>query len=88
MSGKERRRLEVFARVRDGVLTLSEAADLLGMGYRQARRLRQRYMRDGDEGLVHKLRGRRSNRKTADATRLAVLKLYREKYAGFGPTLA
>jgi len=66
MSGKERRRLEVFARVRDGVLTLSEAADLLGMGYRQARRLRQRYMRDGDEGLVHKLRQRRSNRKTAD----------------------
>jgi len=47
-----------------------------------------RYAAAGDAGRVHTLRGRASNRKTADASRSAVLKLYRAKYAGFGPTLA
>src|SRR2546430_433667 len=42
----------------------------------------------GDGGLVHALRGRASNNKTAVAARSAVLKAYRLKYAGFGPTLA
>src|SRR5918997_1224048 len=88
MSVTERRRLGVFGRVRDGELSVAGAAALLGVSERQAWRLKARYARDGDGGLVHRLRGRASNRKTADAVRSAVLKLYRAKYCGWGPTLA
>ena len=89
MSAVERRRLEVFGRVRDGELSVAGAALLLlRISQRQAWRLKARYVREGDGGLVHRLRGRASNRKTADAVRSAVLTLYRAKYAGWGPTLA
>jgi len=88
MSAAERKRLEVFGRVRDGEVSVAEAAALLGIGERQAWRLKRRYVREGDGGLVHRLRGKSSNRKTEDAVRSAVLELYRAKYAGFGPTLA
>jgi transposase len=88
MSAKERRRVEVLSRVRDGQLSVSVAAGLLGVSQRQAWRLKRRYGAGGDDGLVHGLRGRASNNKTVDASRSAVLKLYRAKYAGFGATLA
>lgn len=88
MSLKERRRVEVLSRVRDGQLSVSVAAGLLGVSQRQAWRLKLRYAAGGDGGLVHGLRGRASNNQTGDASRSAVLKLYRAKYAGFGPTLA
>src|SRR5947208_14583201 len=89
MSVAERKRLEVFGRVRDGELSVSAAAvRLLGVSERQAWRLKRRYTREGDGGLVHRLRGKPSNRTTDDAVRSTVLALYRAKYAGWGPTLA
>ena len=88
LSPKERRRLEVLSRVRDGDLSVAQAAELLGVSERQAWRLNRRYTSGGDAGLAHGLRGRASNHKTDEAARLAVLKIYRAKYAGFGPTLA
>jgi len=39
MSGKERERLKVLARVKRGELSLKEAAELLSVSYRQCRRL-------------------------------------------------
>lgn len=87
MSRKERRRLEVLSRVKSGRLTLTKAAELVGLSYRQAKRVFARYRESGDQGLVHGLRGRPSNRRRA-ADRQAVLDIYREKYADFGPTLA
>ena len=88
MSVKERRRVEILSRVRDGVLSLRLAAEQMGVSERQAWRLKHRYAKDQDAGLVHGLRGRVSNNRSAAAKRSAILKLYREKYAGFGPTLA
>ena len=88
MSVVERRRLEAFCRVRDGELSVAAAAAVLGISERQAWRLKARYVREGDGGLVHRLRGKASNRKTDGAVRSAVLTLYRQKYAGWGPTLA
>ena len=87
MSRKERQRLEVFGRVRDGELTVVKAGELLGLSLRQARRVYRRFAEQGDAGLAHRLRGKASNRKLDAATREAVLGLCRGKYAGFGPTL-
>lgn len=88
MSSKERLRLRVLGQLSGGALSLKEAALALGLSYRQMRRVRRRYQSKGDIGLVHQLRGKASNRRTAAVKREAALALCREKYAGFGPTLA
>jgi transposase len=87
MSSRERRRLEVLARVRRREVTLMKASELVGLGYRQMRRLWARYRQEGDRGVVHRLRGQPSNRRQ-DPRREQVLALYREHYADFGSTLA
>src|SRR6185437_7277211 len=88
MSRRERNRLEIFSRVERGEITLMKGAELAGLGYRQAKRAYARYRVEGDRGLVHRLRGRASNRGSDPARRERVLALCRERYADFGPTLA
>jgi Helix-turn-helix domain len=88
MSRQERRRLEMMSQVKSGALTLAKGGQLLGLSYRQAKRVRARYEAEGDEGLVHRLRGRPSNRLGAAAFRDQVLARYVERYGDYGPTLA
>jgi len=89
MSLNERDRLAMFRHVETGNITLVQAAARLSISYRQVKRLWKRYREVGDAGLVHGLRGRRSNnRGVCDARRERALGLYREHYMGFGPTLA
>jgi len=88
MSRKERRRLEALSRVKSGDLTLVEASVLLGIGYRQMKRCWARYQEEGDSGLVHRSRGRPSNRRSDEVTKQRVLSLYQERYHDYGPTLA
>lgn len=86
MSAEERKRLELVSRVREGQVKLAQVAEGLGVSYRQTKRIWRRYRTEGDVGLVHRLRGRASNRAHPD--REAILARYAERYAGFGPTLA
>ena len=88
MSKKERRRLRLLDRVKIGVITLKEAAPLMGVSYRQAIRIKKRYEQRGASGLVHGSRGRESNRKVGAQIREAIVKRYEERYEGFGPTFA
>lgn len=88
MSKRERTRLEVLSRVKRGELSLRKAAQVLRLSYRQAKRVYARYRREGDKGLVHRLRGQPSNRQVDETKKQAVLSLYRGQYADFGPTLA
>lgn len=88
MSRKERDRLTIMTRVKQKVLTLVVAAGLLGLGYRQAKRVWRRYQVQGDAGLVHRSRGRPSRRRTATAVRERILARYDQRYGDFGPTLA
>lgn len=88
MSAKERDRLKVMGLLDQGQLRQKQAARLLGLSGRQVRRLLRRYRADGDAGLVHRSRGRRSNRKTPDGVRRRVLACIRRDYRDFGPTLA
>lgn len=88
MSRKERERLKLFVRVKRGELNLKEASELSEVGYRQCRRQYQRWRELGDRGLVHRGRGRPSNRGYQGAVKSAVLSLYQERYPDFGPTLA
>ena len=88
MSVKERCRKSVFDEVQAGRLTLREASLKLGLSYRQCRRSYRRFQAEGDAGLVHRSRGRPSNRRLPQALRERAVKRYRERYQGFGPTLA
>jgi len=84
MSLKERDRLEVLGRVKRKELTVTEAAELLEMSLRQTRRRWKRYRADGAAGLVHRLRGRASNRRFAEEFRRRVLKRRQERSCGCG----
>jgi transposase len=93
MSTSELKRAGVLARVVAETLTLRAAATLMGVSYRQAKRLYGRYRKKGAAGLRHGNAGRTSNRATAARRRTRVLTLIRQKYSGaiderFGPTLA
>jgi len=93
MSKGELSRVEVLARVRSGQLRVVDAAVLMRVSYRQAKRLWKRYRREGAAGLKHRNSGRASNRAYAESFRCTVLRLVGEKYGGavgarFGPTLA
>lgn len=88
MSSKELRRVEVMGRVKAKSLELSEAAELLEISYRQAKRVWKRYREGGREALQHRSCGRRSNRAKPKQLRQRVLKRVRERYEDFGATLA
>ena len=61
MSSKELRGAGVLARVGSGELKLVDAAVLMGMSYRQSKRLVKRYREEGTQGLKHGSAGRDSN---------------------------
>jgi transcriptional regulator with GAF, ATPase, and Fis domain len=66
LSAKERERLRVLQQVEEGHLKQIEAARRLHLTDRQVRRLQVRLRSQGDRGIVHRLRGRPSNRKIPD----------------------
>ena len=88
LSQRERDRLKGLHEVQRRQLRQREAAERLGLSVRQVRRLLRRVRREGDRGLIHRLRGRPSNRKIARAVQQRVLGQVRRRYADFGPTLA
>lgn len=88
MSEREVGRLRVLEQVQRGTLKRTEAAQMLQISVRQLRRLERRYQTDGEAGLVHRLRGRTSNRRLDPALALQVQLLVAKHYADFGPTLA
>jgi DNA-binding Lrp family transcriptional regulator len=88
MSTKERDRLKVLHEVKRGHLTQRAAAGQLGITDRWVRKLLVRVKKEGDGGIVHRLRGRESNRRLPESLRRKVVKLVKAKYRDFGPTLA
>jgi transposase len=93
MSKRELARVGVLARVKSQDLRVVDAAALMRLSYRQAKRLWKRYREEGAAGLKHRSAGRRSKRAYSEKFRGRVLGLVRKKYGGavgerFGPTLA
>ena len=93
MSDEEVRRAGVLKRVKAGELTQAEAAEMLGLSYRQVKRLYRRYRELGAKGLVHRSAGKASNRARPAQERDGILRIVRKEYGGgpgerLGPTLA
>jgi transposase len=88
MSEKDMRRVQVMGLVVEGRRSLAEAAEVMGVSYRQAKRVLRRYREEGPAGLGHRNVGRPSGRRIDEALRQAVLTEYEKSYSDFGPTLA
>ncbi len=88
MSRKEARRLYVIRKVIEGAVKQLDAAAMLSLSARQIRRIVERIHEEGDGGVIHKTRGRGSNHRKPEKLKDKIIRLYRKKYEGFGPTLA
>ena len=93
MDERELRRGAVLSQVAGKGWTLVQAAERMGVSYRQARRLWKRYRVKGTRGLMHGNVGRASNHAKPKSLQRRVLGLIGKKYGGepgerFGPTLA
>lgn len=88
MGERDIRRAQVMGMVVEGKRSIAEAAEVMGVSYRQAKRVLHRYREEGAAGLVHRNVGKPSGRRSDDALRQAVLRTYEESYSDFGPTLA
>jgi len=89
MTQQDRDRLVVLRKAEKKLIGQGQAARELGVTSRQIRRLLQRLKKDGDKAVIHKLRGRPSNRRTGVKTREKIVRVLSEEvYRDFGPTLA
>jgi len=89
MNQEERDWLGWLKRVRDKKVTQREAAEKMGVSQRWVRKLLRRMKKDGDEVVVHGLRGRASNRKLPAQTQKQALVILREPdWHDFGPAFA
>jgi hypothetical protein len=87
-STEELKRLHIIKMLFEKKIGQKEAAGLLDLSTRQVRRIVTRIKLEGNKAIVHKLRGKPSNRKKSDVLKEKVLNLYRTKYHDFGPTFA
>ena len=88
MSFREVKRLKAVHEAMAGHITQKAAALMMGVCERQARRLVRAVREEGGLGVVHKGRGRASNRRLPNKVKDKVISLYKGKYHGFGPLLA
>ena len=84
MSQKERERIPVMKEVDKHELKLVEAAEVLGVGYRQTRRIWRRYWQKAMQGWCIALEAGRGQ----GVSRGGVVGIVRDRYPDFGPTLA
>lgn len=75
---------EVYGRLRCGVLSQAEAAEVLGMSERNFRRWQVRYEADGAEGLYDRRLGRVSARRAPVDEVMTVLELFDSRYWDLG----
>lgn len=83
-SATELRCVHVLRQVREKRITQRAAGTLLGLTDRQIRRLLRRVEQEGDQGLVHRGRGKPSNRRIPETKKTKVLTLYETRYGDFG----
>lgn len=88
MNKKEADQIIIFDSIIKGQISQKEAAIILKLGPRQVRRKLKRYLMQGAEGLVHRSRGKPSNRRLSEEIRVKIVELLTTIYPNLGPTLA
>jgi transcriptional antiterminator len=88
MTPAEKERLALVTSVAEGKISMQLASNQLNLSIRQIRRIIKRVNDEGPEGVIHKLKGRQSNRKYPEDLRQRVITLYETKFSYCGPSLA
>ncbi len=88
MSMKEIKRLKLIHSAIGRRMSQQSVSDILGISDRQVRRLVKVVREKGDKGIIHRSRGRPSNRRIRAHLKEKAIRLYIKKYPDFGPTMA
>jgi len=88
MSIREMKRLKLIQASTDRQITQKSVSSRLGLSERQVRRIVKGVREEGDRGIIHRSRGRSSNRRLCDKLKEKVIALYTKKYPDFGLALA
>ena len=81
MTIKEADRLGTMRQIDKKHLTIKRASEQLGVSLRQGKRIRKRYLLEGEQGLISRKKGVPSGNKISEEIRCKVMNLVREKYA-------
>lgn len=87
MSQKELDRLQIIKKIESRELGVEEGANLIGISLRQTYRVLKKIKEEGSKGIIHKLRGKNSNRGYSEELKKQVIRIYRSSYSDYGPTL-
>jgi len=82
LSKKEIQRSHVVAKMLEGSMTVKEAAESMGLSERQTKRLKERMKGSGEQGLIHKNRGRKPAHTISERVRKQIIEFAAGKYAG------
>ena len=88
MKPHEIKRLHLIHHALEKKIIQKQGAEVGGLSPRQMRRLMKRVEVEGYRGILHRRRGKASNRRIADKTKQKVFELFEKHYADYGPTLA
>ena len=88
MSHTEIDRLKIVQKISAKQITQVEAAQLLGISYRQVKRIVNKYRQFGTISLVSKRRGKPSNNRLPAKLKQTVIAIIKDKYSDFAPTFA
>jgi len=86
MNQKERLRFHLLEMVVEERITLQKASEEMSVSYRQSKRLKSKFLKEGAKGLIHGNRGKRSPKAIRKEIEEQILKLSREKYGNFNDT--
>ena len=87
MSQKELDRLQIIKKIESKELGVDQGARLIGISPRQTYRVLKKIKEEGSKGIIHKLRGKNSNRGYSEELKKQVIRIYRSRYSDYGPTL-
>jgi transposase len=88
MTLKEADRFAIMKRLENKEINLQKAAEELGLSYKQISRIWKSYKQKGARGLISLRKGKPSNNCLKIKFKEKILKIIKEKYIDYGPTLA
>lgn len=87
MSQKEVDRLHIIKKIEAKELKVEEGAKIIGISSRQTYRVLKKVKEEGSRGVIHKLRGKKSNRGYPEELKNKVIEIYRKNYNDYGASL-
>lgn len=88
MNRKEREQAKVFAQIKEGLISKTEAAARLKCSVRWVRKKYKRYLEFDEFGLLHKNRGKASPKRWDKEKERLLIELLHGEWHGFGPTFS